>query len=170
MRRFGTLSAGSSAALLILALAVVCSRPAGAQDAPPPSAGSNAPITSNPAPPLPQVSGTSTAPPPAPLNGGTVVPPPAVPSGGDPLRSSQPTRREQLKSKTIDQVMTRLAAIKDQQAELEKEKKEAETVLKEKLKEQREKLKKLGVNVDENDRPPAKVSVVPPSVGGGHSY
>jgi hypothetical protein len=55
--------------------------------------------------------------------------------------------------------MTRLAAIKDQQAELEKERKEAETVLKEKLKEQKEKLKKLGVNVEENDRPARPVGV-----------
>jgi hypothetical protein len=59
--------------------------------------------------------------------------------------------------------MTRLAAIKDQQAELEKESKEAEAVLKEKLKEQQEKLKKLGVNVDEGDRPPAKLPAGPPS-------
>jgi hypothetical protein len=66
--------------------------------------------------------------------------------------------------------MTRLAAIKEQQEALEKERKEAEAVLKEKLKEQKEKLKKLGVNVDENDRPPEKASVVPPAVGGGHSY
>jgi hypothetical protein len=62
--------------------------------------------------------------------------------------------------------MSRLAAIKDQQAELDKEKKEAEAVLREKLKEQQEKLKKLGVNVDENGRPPEKVPVVPPSVSG----
>jgi hypothetical protein len=79
--------------------------------------------------------------------------------------SSQPTRREQLKAKTIDQVMSRLAAIKEQQEALEKERKEAEAVLKEKLKEQKEQLKKLGVNVEENDRPPTKVPVAPPSVG-----
>jgi hypothetical protein len=64
--------------------------------------------------------------------------------------------------------MTRLAAIKDQQAELEKEKKEAEAVLKEKLKEQREKLQKLGVNVDEGGKP-VNVPVVPQSTDAGYS-
>ena len=60
--------------------------------------------------------------------------------------------------------MSRLVAIQGQQAELEKERKEAEAVLKEKLKEQREKLKKLGVNVEEGDRPPAKLPTDAPSV------
>jgi hypothetical protein len=61
--------------------------------------------------------------------------------------------------------MARLAAIQGQQAELEKERKEAEAVLKEKLKEQKDKLKKLGVNVEESDRPPTKVPAVTPSLG-----
>jgi hypothetical protein len=53
--------------------------------------------------------------------------------------------------------MTRLAAIKEQQESLEKERKEAEAVLKEKLKEQKEKLRRLGVNAEEGDRPPVKL-------------
>ena len=167
MRRFGAVSLGTSTALLFLALAVVCSRPAGAQDAPPPPAGSGVPVSPAPATSPPPASGPSALPP-DPLVGSTAsptanVPPPTTPP------PAPPTRREQLKAQTIDQVMTRLAAIQGQQAELEKERKEAEAVLKEKLKEQKERLKKLGVNVEESDRP-AKASVVQPSVGGGHSY
>jgi hypothetical protein len=64
--------------------------------------------------------------------------------------------------------MSRLAAIKDQQAALEKEKKEAEAVLKEKLKEQQEMLKKLGVKVEEDGKP-VNVPVVPPSTDAGYS-
>jgi hypothetical protein len=170
MRRFGAVSVGTSAALLFLALAVVCSRPAGAQDAPPPPAGSSVPVTSNPTPPLPPVSGPSTALPPGPAAAGdTAFPTASVPPPAASTPAPPPTRREALKAKTIDQVMTRLAAIKDQQAELEKEKKEAEAVLKEKLKEQKEKLQKLGVNVDEKDRPPVKKPVVKPSVDTGNS-
>jgi hypothetical protein len=61
--------------------------------------------------------------------------------------------------------MSRLVAIQGQQAELEKERKEAEAVLKEKLKEQKEKLKKLGVNVEEGDRSSAKVPAGRQSIG-----
>ena len=159
MRRFGAVSLVTSAVVLFLAFAVVCSRPAGAQDAPPPPASSGVPAVPSPTPPPPPASGASAVPPPAPLGGlATASAPAATPK-------EPPTRREQLKSQTIDQVMGRLATIQQQQAELEKEKKEAEAVLKEKLKEQKEKLKKLGVNVEEGDRPPAKVPVVAPSVG-----
>jgi hypothetical protein len=164
MRRFGALSVGSSAALLFLALAVVCSRPAGAQDAPRP-AGSGVPVVPTPATSPPPASGPSTATPPAPLDGGTALASPNAPAAVGTTASPQPTRREQLKAQTIDQGMSRLAAIQGQQEALEKERKEAEAALKEKLKEQKEKLKKLGVNVEESDRPPTKVPVVTPSLG-----
>jgi hypothetical protein len=66
---------------------------------------------------------------------------------------------QQLKGETIDALLSRLEAVKSQKEQLERVEKELTAVLKEKYKEQKQRLQKLGVQVEE---PPA---AVPASVG-----
>ncbi len=67
-------------------------------------------------------------------NGGT---PPTLPPG-------------QLKSASIEDLLNKLQGLKAQRAELDRLEKEMVAVLKEKLKEQKERVQKLGVNVEES--------------------
>jgi hypothetical protein len=97
--------------------------------------------------------GAQPAPPAAPPPAGVVlpvdqaVPPPPAP--GD-----QPNRV------TIDDLMAKLESIKAQKAALEKAEKEVVARLKQKMKEQQQRLKKLGVSAEESDTPQA-ASCVP---------
>jgi hypothetical protein len=67
--------------------------------------------------------------------------------------------RERLKSENIDGLLSRLDNIRAQKAELERRERETIGVLKEKLKEQKQRLQKLGVNVEEGG--PRTPQVVP---------
>ncbi len=60
-----------------------------------------------------------------------------------------------LKSATIDDLLNKLQGLKAQRAELDRLEQELVAVLKEKLKEQKERLQKLGVTVEESPSPKA---------------
>jgi hypothetical protein len=72
-----------------------------------------------------------------------------------PVPMSVPTPRYQPKAQSIDELISKLTTLKAQKAELEKQEKELLEVLKTKLKEQKARLKKLGVDVEENNTPPS---------------
>jgi hypothetical protein len=149
------LGAGGMLVTVLLALAASHTQPAGAQDgSPPPSAQT-----------VPQGPGTTTLPPsptvhfpvsqPQPrtdssvtANHSSIVPPSVTP---------QQPLRERLKSESIDGLLSRLDNIKAQKVELERQEKETIGVLKEKLKEQKQRLQRLGVNVEESRPLPSRV-------------
>jgi len=83
------------------------------------------------------------------------VPPPARPPDAP---ASQPAPA----GMSIDQLMEQLTRLRAQRAELEKLEKEVMDALKEKLKEQRQRLQKLGVPVEE--QPVAPTKPVPPPI------
>jgi hypothetical protein len=60
---------------------------------------------------------------------------------------------EQLRAESIDALLSRLDNLKAQRAELDKAEKETVAILKEKLKQQQERLQKLGVNVPDTPAP-----------------
>jgi hypothetical protein len=62
--------------------------------------------------------------------------------------------REQLKTASIEDLLNKLDALKAQKAELERIEKETVAVLRDKLKEQKERIQKLGVAVDDNGPTP----------------
>src|SRR5437588_320644 len=70
--------------------------------------------------------------------------------------------REGPQAQTIESIIGKLAAIKAQKAELDRAEKETIALLKGKLKEQKERLKKLGVNVEEGETPPMTSPSLPP--------
>jgi hypothetical protein len=63
---------------------------------------------------------------------------------------------------TIEGLISKLADIKARQAALEKAEKETIAQIKEQLKQQKERLKKLGVNVEGGTTPPAALAPAPP--------
>jgi len=77
---------------------------------------------------------------------------PAVNLAGVPRKETQP--------KTIDEVLRRLVVLKAQKAELDKQEKEMVALLAEKLEEQRQLIRKLGINPDGNDTSPATPGAV----------
>jgi hypothetical protein len=84
------------------------------------------------------------------------APPPSPTSPAVPFPLVQtPAASAAAKDTSIDELLSRLDAIKAQQEELEKAKKEAVSLLKEKLKQQKQRLQKLGVSVEEETPPPA---------------
>jgi hypothetical protein len=64
---------------------------------------------------------------------------------------------------TIDDLLAKLAALKAQKASLERTEKETLTLLKEKLQDQKDRLKKLGVNFGEELPAPVMVPVPAPA-------
>jgi hypothetical protein len=113
----------------VLAVVALLALYAGAQDNPPKLPVGSAP----PAADLP------------PLPGG----PPAVDARTPAPATPPPTLREQLKAETIDSLLGKLKALKAQQAELARVERETVAVLKEKLQEQMQQLRQLGVGVEE---------------------
>jgi hypothetical protein len=111
VKRFPILG-GVLAALLVLAVVLVCSLPALAQPSAAPSVPVSDAVRSCPLPP----------------EAGPATPPMAT---------------------TIDALIARLADIKAKKAALDKAEKETVTLLKEKLKQQKERLRKLGVPVED---------------------
>ena len=70
-------------------------------------------------------------------------------------RNVEPSKTDEVKEKSVEELLSRLDAIKGQQEELDKAKKETVTLLKEKLKQQKQRLQNLGVSVEEEAvRPP----------------
>jgi hypothetical protein len=76
------------------------------------------------------------------------------------VSATPPARQERLKEKGIDDLVTALEQIKARKAELDKAEKETTALLKEKLRQQRQKLQQLGV-FEEVEHP-----VPPPVVPG----
>jgi hypothetical protein len=62
--------------------------------------------------------------------------------------------RYEPKAQSIDELISKLTDIQAEKAELEKAEKELSEVLKAKVKEQKLRLKKLGVDVEEDNAPP----------------
>jgi hypothetical protein len=91
---------------------------------------------------------------PRPSPTGSVVPP----SVNQPAAAPALEPHTVAKDKSIDELLSRLDAIKAQQEELEKAKKETVALLKERLKQQKQRLQKLGVNVEEETPPPPVVT------------
>lgn len=79
------------------------------------------------------------------------VPPPDVP------------RKEAFRGMSIDQLVEQVKVLRAQRAELEKREQEAVTVLKERLKEQRQRLKQLGISLEESEPTPHQADLVPGS-------
>jgi hypothetical protein len=79
------------------------------------------------------------------------------------------TKAVAAKEKTVEDLLARLDALQAQQAELDKAKTETVALLKEKLKQQRQRLRKLGVSVEEETVPSASTGTpwAPPSVDAG---
>jgi hypothetical protein len=71
--------------------------------------------------------------------------------------------RSEPKAQTIDELISKLTAIKTQKAELERAEKELLEALKAKFKEQKGLLKKLGVDVEEDSTPPSANSLSRPT-------
>jgi hypothetical protein len=65
---------------------------------------------------------------------------------------------------SIDDLLNKLDSLKSQKAALEKAENETIALLKEKLAQQKDRLKKLGVNVEDSPpaAPPVSVTAVPP--------
>ena len=61
----------------------------------------------------------------------------------------EPAKTDEVKEKSVEELLSRLDAIKAQQEELDKAKKETVTLLKEKLKQQKQRLQNLGVTIEE---------------------
>ena len=91
------------------------------------------------------------------------TPPPAPPAGvvlsPDQPVPPPPAPGEQPNRVTIDDLMAKLESIKAQKAALEKAEKEVVARLKQKMKEQQQRLKKLGVSAEEGDSPQATTGV-----------
>jgi len=66
-----------------------------------------------------------------------------------------------LKAESIEDLLNRLTAIKAQKAELERIEKETVLLLKERFKQQKDRIEKLGVTIEEKDSPR---EVIPPGV------
>jgi predicted transcriptional regulator len=64
-------------------------------------------------------------------------------------RNVEPAKTDEVKEKSVEELLSRLDAIKAQQEELDKAKKETVTLLKEKVKQQKQRLQNLGVNIEE---------------------
>jgi hypothetical protein len=75
------------------------------------------------------------------------------PTSPPPAETRLPVPPPPAKAVTIDELLNKLDSIKAQKAALERAEKETVTLLKEKLKEQKDRLRKLGVSVEEP--PPA---------------
>lgn len=88
-------------------------------------------------------------PPPSPSIPGAELPPLPTGTSPAPTPSPPPTLRDQLKAETIDSLLGKLNALKAQQAELARVERETVAVLKEKLQEQKQQLRQLGVGVEE---------------------
>jgi hypothetical protein len=71
------------------------------------------------------------------------------------------------KEKSIEELLARLDAIKAQQEELEKAKKETVALVKERLKQQKERLQKLGVSAEDEPVVPQAASTSVGAVTGG---
>lgn len=165
---------GAVSVLLFLTMVTAWCLPIEAQDrkegsptfVPPPAQNSVEPSPLLPPPPvvpapggsdagsIPALPGAATPPAPSPVLGSDRASLPGADLRPQPATKAAPTLREQFKSENIDGLLGKLKAIKAQQAELDKAEKEAVAVLKEKLKEQRELLKKLGINVEPEGSPP----------------
>src|SRR5262249_40876835 len=92
--------------------------------------------------------------------GAQPVPPPAAPPAGlvppaDLAVPPPPAPLAQPRPVTIDDLMAKLESLPAQQAAPEKAEKEVVTPLKQKRKEQQQRLKKLGVSAEEGDTPQA---------------
>jgi hypothetical protein len=86
----------------------------------------------------------------------------------DYLRASEPPQSQVAtppKEKSIEELLARLDAIKAQKEELEKARTETVALVKEKLKQQKQRLQKLGVSVEEVSVPPPSVSTTSGQVG-----
>ena len=94
---------------------------------------------------------------PRPTPTGPVVPPTLNQAPVAPAPVPHAEGRAAAKDKSIDELLSRLDTIKAQQEELDKAKKETVALLKEKLKQQKLRLQKLGVTV-EDETPPPQVS------------
>ena len=81
--------------------------------------------------------------------GGPVIPISDGRSQGMVKRNVEPAKTDEVKEKSVEELLSRLDAIKAQQEELDKAKKETVTLLKEKLKQQKQRLQNLGVNIEE---------------------
>jgi len=66
-----------------------------------------------------------------------------------------------LKAESIEDLLNRLTAIKAQKAEVERIEKETVLLLKERFKQQKDRIEKLGVTIEEKDSPR---EVIPPGV------
>ena len=64
-------------------------------------------------------------------------------------KNVEPAKTDEVKEKSVEELLGRLDALKAQQEELDKAKKETVTLLKEKLKQQKQRLQNLGVTVEE---------------------
>jgi hypothetical protein len=89
------------------------------------------------------------------------------PEGGSPPPPTAEARAPEppppAKAATIDDLLNKLDSLKVQKAALEKAEKETVALLKEKLKQQAHRLKKLGVNVEEAPPAPAVAPLPPPA-------
>jgi hypothetical protein len=82
-----------------------------------------------------------------------------------PSRAPTPAAATPPRASTIDDLIARLADIKAKKAALDRAEKETITLLKEKLKQQKERLKKLGVPAEDNSSPtPVPTAPVLPSL------
>jgi hypothetical protein len=130
---------GGAVAATLLAATLVCSQQPDASGVAPAGGGP----AGQPGTPLPTDEPARTAAPP--------------PGAGVPKAAPAPT---------IDDLLARLDSIKAQKAALEKAERETVATLVEKLRQQRERVRKLGVPLDEHDGKPAPV----PTPAAGISY
>jgi hypothetical protein len=106
------------------------------------------------------------------------TPPPSSTEGSIPPRAPSNEPRSSIpvsptpppaKAPSIDDLLNKLDSLKAQKAAIEKAEKETVELLKEKLKQQKHRLQKLGVNVEEGNRiqpaPPPPAPASPPPVG-----
>jgi hypothetical protein len=158
---------GGLAALLLLALATFGSRPVEAQD-PQDKMETRPGVLAQATPPAPKAPSLDETP--ATTAGSTIPSGPTSFDSGTPVGSYpssgtssvgrsasngfHPPSLERLKAEGIDELLSHLDMIKAQKAELEKVEKEMVTVLKEKIKEQKQRMQKLGVSVEENGAVP----------------
>jgi hypothetical protein len=88
------------------------------------------------------------------------------PEGGFPPPTAEaraPEPPPPAKAATIDDLLNKLHSLKVQKAALEKAEKDTVALLKEKLKQQHDRLKKLGVNVEEAPPAPTVAPLPPPA-------
>jgi hypothetical protein len=80
--------------------------------------------------------------------------PPAAPLTVPPAGPATPTAPKEPAAKTIDELLSQLDAIKAQKTALEKAEQETVALLVEKLKQQRQRLQKLGINPEGQEHTP----------------